>query len=168
MSAQGDKVSGCCPRFDPAALDGKTHVWDNKLFFRATVPQVFHFPLPGAVARTVTRMWDKAQAAKAAPPMEDFLLLAYDPSPWRSEYYMAITAPVPGEEEFRFSGTFVSKVFDGPYSAVPKWMKEMEEYAAARGEGIRKQFFYYTTCPKCARLYGHNYVVAFAQVERDG
>lgn len=25
--------------------------------------------------------------------------------------------------------------------------------------------FHYTTCPKCAKLHGHNYVVAFAQVE---
>ncbi|MGV8124230.1 MAG: hydrolase [Candidatus Xenobiia bacterium LiM19] len=23
----------------------------------------------------------------------------------------------------------------------------------------------FTTCPKCARIYGHNYSVAFAQVE---
>lgn len=25
--------------------------------------------------------------------------------------------------------------------------------------------FHYSTCPKCAKLHGHNYVVAFAQVE---
>lgn len=29
---------------------------------------------------------------------------------------------------------------------------------------IKAQRFYYTTCPKCAKLHGHNYVVAFAQV----
>jgi hypothetical protein len=160
-----DPVTGCCPRFEPAALDGKTHVWDNKLFMKDTVPQVFHIPLPGAVMRTVTRMWDKVQQAKAAPAMADFLLLAYDPSPWKSEYYMTIDAPVPGAAEARLSGTFLSKVFDGPYSSVPKWIKEMDSYAAARGHKVKKHYFYYTTCPKCAKLYGHNYVVAFAQVE---
>jgi hypothetical protein len=24
-------------------------------------------------------------------------------------------------------------------------------------------FFYYTTCPKCAKKHGHNYTVAFAK-----
>lgn len=160
-----DHEPPCCPRFAPAMLDDKTHVWDNKLFMMDTVPQVFHIPLPGAVMRTVTRMWDKAQQARATPQMADFLMLTHDPSPWKAEWYMAIDAPVPGAAEVRLSGTFLSKVFDGPYSSVPKWLKEMESYAAAQGHKVKKHYFYYTTCPKCAKVYGHNYVVAFAQVE---
>lgn len=27
-----------------------------------------------------------------------------------------------------------------------------------------KYYFHYTSCPKCAKIYGHNYVVAFAKV----
>ena len=28
----------------------------------------------------------------------------------------------------------------------------------------KKIYFYYTTCPKCAKKYGHNYIVSFAEV----
>ncbi len=167
MTGHGNPGKQCCPPFDPATLDGKTHVWDNKLFFMESVPQVFHLPLPWVLGRTIGRMWERAQAVKAAPAPEDFLLLTYDRSPWRAEWYLAVTAPVPGTEPVRLSGTFVSRVFEGPYSSAPKWMRAMEEYAAARGERIRRQYFYYPTCPKCARMYGRNYAVAFAQVERD-
>jgi len=125
----------CCPRFDPAPWEGRTHVWQDKLFIKDTVPQVFHIPLPGSVAKTTMRMWSKAGEAKAAPDPKDFLLLAYDPSPWKSEFYLSVTAEVPGAENAKLSGTFLSKVFDGPYNAVPKWIKEMEAYVQAVKQG---------------------------------
>ena len=59
----------------------------------------------------------------------------------------------------------MTKVFDGPYSAVPKWIKEMDAYVKSQGKQPLKYYFYYTTCPKCIKVHGHNYVVAFAQVE---
>jgi hypothetical protein len=164
MTDQSTPAIGCCPPFDPATLDGKTHIWQDKLFISDTVPQFFHIPLPGAVLRTVVRMWDAAQAARAVPKRADFLMLACDRSPWTLEWYMSVSAPVPGAAEVRLSGTFLSKVFDGPNLAVPKWRKAMENYAAARGHTVEKHYFYYATCPKCAKLYGHNYVVAFARI----
>jgi hypothetical protein len=78
---------------------------------------------------------------------------------------MTVTKEVPDALNVRLSGNFLSRVFDGPYNAVPKWFKEMEDYARKSGKKAIKQYFYYTTCPKCAKKYGHNYVVAFAQVE---
>ena len=45
-----------------------------------------------------------------------------------------------------------------------EWIKEMAEYVAEKGKTVKKYYFYYTTCPKCAKTYGHNYVVAFAKV----
>lgn len=159
------ETEACCPKFDTGSWDEKTFVWEDKLFIKDTIPQVFHFPLPGLVNRTMQRMWKKAVDAKATPDIEDFLLLAYDPSPWKCEYYMAVTAEVPDAENAKISGTFLSKVFDGPYNNVPQWIKEMEEYVQAKGKKTKKYYFYYTTCPKCAKIYGHNYVVAFAEVE---
>ena len=40
----------------------------------------------------------------------------------------------------------------------------MKKYVAAKGKALRKLYFYYTTCPKCAAKYGKNYVVLLAQV----
>jgi hypothetical protein len=164
MNREKVKVDACCPVFDPALWDEKTHVWEKKLFIKDIVPQLFHQPLPWSVNRTIQRMWNKALEADAAPEMKEFLLLAYDPSPWKSEFYMTVTKEIPGTENVQLSGTFLSKVFDGPYNAVPKWIEEMSQYVHSSGKTGGKYYIYFTTCPKCARLYGHNYAVVFAEV----
>lgn len=155
----------CCPKFDPTLWDEKTHVWQDKLFILDTVPQLFHIPLPWSVGRTIGGLWKIAQEAEATPDVKDFLMIAYDPSPWKSEFYLAVTKEVPGAKNAKLSGTFLSKVFDGPYNDVPKWIKEMDKYVVSQGKKTLKYYFYYTTCPKCAKKHGHNYVVAFAQVD---
>ena len=106
-----------------------------------------------------------AQEAGAAPELNDFLFLTYDPSPWKSELYLAVTKEVPTSDNVKFTGEFLSKVFDGPYNAVPKWVKEMDTYVASQGKKVKKYYFYFTTCPKCAKIYGHNYAVIFAEIE---
>ena len=62
------------------------------------------------------------------------------------------------------SGTFHTKVFEGPYRNMSVWIKEMNEYVESKGEKVEKLYFYYTVCPKCAKHYGKNYVVIFAKV----
>ncbi len=160
-----EKTNVCCPPFDTAPWDEKTHVWTDKLFIKDSIPQIFHMPLPGVMGKTIGRMWNIAQANDASPDLKDFLLLAYDPSPWKSEFYMAVTKEIPSADNVKFSGTFLSKVFDGPYNHVPRWIKEMEKYISDQGKKTKKYYLNYTTCPKCAKLHGHNYVVAFAEVE---
>ncbi|MEA1876850.1 MAG: hydrolase [Bacteroidota bacterium] len=34
-----------------------------------------------------------------------------------------------------------------------------------KGKTLKQMYFYYTTCPKCTKEHGHNYVVGFAQVD---
>jgi len=34
----------------------------------------------------------------------------------------------------------------------------------SEGRMVKKVYFFYTTCPKCAKAYGKNYVVVLAQV----
>jgi hypothetical protein len=75
-----------------------------------------------------------------------------------------VTKEVPNAENVKLSGTYITKVFDGPYNAVPKWIKETNHYVTQKGKTVKRYYFYYTTCPKCAKIYGHNYVVAFAEV----
>lgn len=154
----------CCPRFDPEPWQNKTHVWQEKLFIKDSIPQFFHIPFPKALNKVIQRMWEKAKASDAAPEIKDFLLLAYDPSPWKSELYMAVNREVPDIENIRMTGTFISKVFDGPYSGVPKYIKEMDRYLSGIGKKSKKYYFYFTTCPKCAKKQGHNYIVAFSEV----
>ena len=155
----------CCPRFNTEPWDETEHDWSDKPFIRDSVRQFLHRPIPSAMKKTIGRMWSMAKGSDSAPGNEDFLLLAYDPSPWKSELYMAVTKEVPGADNVRLSGRYLTKVFDGPYSSPPIWIKDMERFVKARGEKAKRYFFYFTTCPRCAKIHGHNYAVVFAEVE---
>ena len=126
MEKQTGEATQCCPKFDPEPWDDKEIIWKDKLFIRDFVRQFMHMPLPSVFAKTVGRMWQMIQDAGANPDIKDFLMLSYDPSPWKSELYMNVTKEVPNAENIKLSGTYLSKVFDGPYNAVPKWIKEMD------------------------------------------
>jgi hypothetical protein len=158
------KDSECCPKFDPGPWQEKELVWKDKPFIKETVPQFMHIPLPGTFGKAVGRMWKKIEDAQAKPDMNDFIMLSAESSPWKGEIYITTTKEVPNAENVKLSGTYLTKVFDGGYNDVPKWIKEMDPFVAARGKSVKKWFFYYTTCPKCAKKYGHNYVVTFAAV----
>jgi hypothetical protein len=154
----------CCPRFDPEPWQEKELIWNERSFIRETVPQFMHIPLPGTFGKAVGRMWKKIEEAQAKPDTKDFIMLSTESSPWKGEIYITTTKEVPGAENVRLSGTYFTKVFDGPYNDVPKWIKAMTPYLIQKGKSVRKYYFYYTTCPKCAKKYGHNYVIAFAEV----
>ncbi len=156
-----DNETGCCPRFDPEPWDEKTFQFDEKPFVKVTTINFFHTPLNmGSVTK---KTWKKIKEANADSP-EEFALLSHDPSPWRGEHYFTTTKEVPGANNVKLSGTFLTKVFEGPYREAGSWAKEMEEYVKSQGEELKNLYFYYTTCPKCAKYYGKNYVVGFAQV----
>ena len=91
-------------------------------------------------------------------------MLSHELSPWRAEHYFAVTKDVPGAEMVTLSGNFLAKVFEGPFKDAGKWCKELTKFVESQGKQIRKCFFFYTTCPKCAKNYGKNYVVGFAQI----
>lgn len=152
----------CCYPLDTTLWEEKTHVWKEKLFLKDTVRQIMHIPLN--MSAVVKRMFKKIEEADAMPQVKDFLMLAYDPSPWKSEIYMTVTKNITSGEMAKISGTFISKVYDGPYNHVPKWIKDMDEYLASKNEKALKYYFHYAYCPKCAKKYKHNYCVAFAQI----
>lgn len=156
----------CCHKFDPAPWDEKTHKWKDKLFMKNSIFQFMHMPIPFFYARKITDMWSKIKEAGADVESKNFLMLAHDPSPWKVELFMNVTKEVPGAEHARFSGTFLTKVFDGPFSEIRNWIVEMEQFVKSRGNKTKKLYFYYTTCPKCAKKYGHNYVVGFSEIEQ--
>ena len=153
----------CCYPFDPSLWNGKTHVWKDKLFLQDEVRQIMHIPIN--MTSIVNRMFKKIEKADAMPEVKDFLMLAYDPSPWKSEIYMTVTKPVHGGKMASLSGTFISRVYDGPYNHVPQWIEDMDKYLASNMKKSLRYYFHFAYCPKCVKKYGHNYCIAFAQVE---
>jgi len=78
--------------------------------------------------------------------------------------YIEVTKDIQGAEMASISGKFLSKVFEGPYRDVRKWIEEMKTFARSRDRTLQKLYFFYTTCPKCAKKHGKNYVAILAQV----
>ena len=156
-----ESETGCCPRFDPEPWNEKELHWDNKLFIKDKVRCLFHMPL--TFGKAMLRCMKKMEAADAYTPKPP-LVLSDHTSPWNMDLYIEVSKNVPNTENTAFSGTYLSKVFEGPYKNARLWCDQMAEWVTAQGQENKKQLVYYTTCPKCAKHYGKNYVVYFAQV----
>jgi hypothetical protein len=62
------------------------------------------------------------------------------------------------------SGNFVSRVFDGGYNSIPKFVKIMDEYLAETGKKAKDYYIHYAYCPSCAKKFGRNYMILFAKL----
>lgn len=155
-----DQTDECCARFDPHPWDEQTLVWDGRRFVKDRVRSFLHIPLNfGGVMR---RNMAAIKAAGARGPST--VVLCDENSLWGADVYIEVSKDVPGMQMATISGTFLSKVFEGPYSKMRTWIEQMKTFVAGRGKPIQRLYFYYTTCPKCARKYGKNYVAILAQV----
>lgn len=152
--------TGCCPRFNPKPWMGKKIKWKNKLFVKTRTRSFFHIPLNiGSVMKKTTEKMDNVGAISPG-----FMGLFDENSLWGADVYIAATRKVPEAQMAKISGTFLTKVFEGSYMNAGKWAKEMEAYVKKKGKRIKKMYFYYTTCPRCAKYYGKTYTVIFAQI----
>ena len=91
-------------------------------------------------------------------------MLSGEESMWGSNIYIAVEKDFTGAEVAKISGTFLTKVFEGPYKDMGKWIRDMNTFLETKGKTAKKMCFYYTTCPKCAKVYGKNYVVILSEV----
>ena len=152
--------TGCCPRFNPEPWDEKEVTFKDRLFVKDHVTSFFHIPLN--FGKVMVRNLEKIQAADALEP--EPIMLSDEKSLWGSDIYIAVSRDVPGAETVKISGTFLTKVFEGPYKDIRQWIQEMKAWLESKAANVKKMYFFYTTCPKCAKYYGKNYVVILAQV----
>ncbi len=150
----------CCPRFEPGPWDGKMVEWSNKRFIKDKVRTVFNIPVNfGSVMK---RLNERVEGANAKMP--DWLCLSDHTSKWNMDVYLAVDKVVPGAENVRLSGKFLSKVYEGPFKDTGKWCEDFSRYTKGKGLEIKKWYMWYTTCPKCSKKFGKNYVVILGQV----
>jgi DNA modification methylase len=150
----------CCPEFHPEPWDGKVLEWDDKRFVKDSVFTILHMPLN--FGRVMRRLDEKVRGAGAEVP--DWLCLSDHTSRWNMDVYMAVDREIPNQENVTLSGKYLSKVYEGPYKDTGRWCEDFENYARERGFEIRKWYMWYTTCPRCAKKYGKNYVAIIAEV----
>jgi len=44
--------------------------------------------------------------------------------------------------------------------------ESLHEYVIEKGYKVNKTYFFYTTCPKCAKHYGKNYTIGLVEVSK--
>ena len=152
--------TGCCPRFNPAPWQNKTHKWKNKLFIKGTLFSLFYIPL--GMNGFMMKNMELMNKAGAKNP-ESICIFDYS-SPFSLDLYIATDRSVPGAQMAKLSGNYLSRVYEGDYKETGKWVKDMQSYAKGKGLALKKLLFSYTTCPACAKAYGKNYVVLFAKI----
>ncbi len=147
--------TGCCPEFDPKGWDGRHLVFEDQPFVRATTRSLMHVPLN--MGTVFTRVQEHIEDA-GAQDKDSYFVMSHDISQSESEHFFAVTKDVPGEEMVRLSGEFIARVFEGPYRRAKNWDHDMRVAAEAAGHTAKNVYMFYTTCPKCAKAYGKNYV----------
>lgn len=156
-----NKETGCCAKLDEARWDCQEFVWKEKPFVKDHIREFFHVPLNfGSVMARDHAAIEQAQAYAPEP-----LWLVDEVSPWGSDIYTATDRAVPDMQTEYLSGTFMTKVFTGPFRDIGSWIAQTETFVKAHGKEVDKLYFFYATCPKCAKHFGKNQVVAFAKVK---
>jgi hypothetical protein len=155
------KSTECCPKFDPRPWDGKAFEWKGKKFIKDKVFTLFYMPINfGGV---ITKMMKKVEASGAK--CQDWMCLSDHTSKWNMNLYVAVDKDVPDAENATLGGKYFSKVYEGPFKDTGKWVRDFGAEANKRELGLKKMYLWYTTCPKCAKKYGKNYVVIVGQLD---
>jgi hypothetical protein len=158
MKTEKDEI--CCPKFDPNPWEDQLIEWDKKQFIKGTVRTFIYLPLN--FGKVMTRLDE--QITQATAQSSDCMCLSDHTSKWKMNIYLAVNKPILGCKNTTISGEFYSKVYEGDFKNTDKWMKESEKAAEQKGYDIQKWYMWYTTCPKCAKKYGKNYVVILGQL----
>jgi hypothetical protein len=161
MTTKPQSDSICCPEFDPIPWDDKVVEWENKKFIKDKVCTLFYMPIN--FGKAMKRIFDLFSKVGADVP--DYLCLSDHTSRWNMDLYLATDKEISGAENTTISGKFYSKVYEGPFKDTGKWCKDFENVAKSKGYTIKKWYMWYTTCPKCAKKYGKNYVAIIGQIK---
>jgi len=156
-----EKETMCCPSFNTKEWDNKLFKWDNKKFIKSKVFTFMFMPINfGRVIAKLQRLVEESGAK-----MEDYLCLSDHTFKWNMDILLAVDREIKGAENVTLTGEFYSKVYEGLFNDTGKWCKDFEEDMNKKNYKIKKMYMWYTTCPKCAKKYGKNYVVIIAEIQ---
>jgi hypothetical protein len=149
----------CCPPFDPKPWQKKIVSFDHQKFVKVKVRTFNHMPLNFGSVMTKEQRQIEAAGAKVV----DNIALSNHLSKWTMEVLIAVDKEVPGMKMAMLTGKFLSNVYEGPFKDTALWCKDFERLAKEEGFVFSTWYMWYTTCPKCAKKYGKNYVVILGQ-----
>lgn len=154
--------TGCCAIPNVKAWDKREVEFSDEHFIRMYTRSILFMPLN--MAKVMKQIHDLAEEAGAMMPPQDVMILSREMSPWKAEQLYRVTKPVDGADNVVLNGTFEAMVFEGPFQDAGKWQKALQQYVQDRGKTLKHTYFFYTTCPNCAKHYGKNYTIGLAEV----
>lgn len=154
--------TGCCAVPNVQDWQDKTHKFEDRHFIRLHTKSFMYMPLN--MAKIMKKLDQTTENANAKLPMVQTMILSRDLSPWKAEQLYGVRGPVEGADNVTLSGDFYSQVYEGPYKEAGKWHKQLVQAVIEMGKQPNEIYFCYTTCPKCLKHYGKNYVIGLAKI----
>ena len=154
--------TGCCTLPNVAAWDEQEVTFEDKPFIRMQTRSFLHVPLN--MSKVMTALQAAAETAGVEMPPQEAMILSRELSAWKAEQLYAVSKEIPGMDNVTLNGTFMTKVYEGPFQNAKKWHEDLMSYVKKSGREAKDTYFFYTTCPKCAKHYGKKYGIGFAAV----
>jgi len=151
----------CCQRLSPLEWDRKEIVWRDKPFYSSRYRAFLHVPIN--IGKKIAQgMKIIEEAGLSAEPM----VLSRNDTMWGAEILIPVSRK---DNRFRtelVTGRFLTRLFEGHYGDIRKWIKETKNYCREKGFSAKEFIFWYATCPKCAKKSNDMVqVVVLARVE---
>jgi effector-binding domain-containing protein len=154
------KKSECCPQINLSLWENRMLDWNDKRFVKEKVFTLFYMPLNfGSVMKRIMKRLEESGATS-----QEMLCLSDHTSKWNMDIYIDVDKEVKGAENVVLKGKYFSKVYEGDFKNTEKWCDDYKRYIKEKGMAVKKWFMWYTTCPKCAKKYGKNYVAIICEV----
>ena len=115
--------------------------------------------------RAMTRTLQRISDADAKVAREDMMVLSVCISPWDSDVFVSVAKENMSHDTVeKIPGRFTAKAFEGEYSNMGTWAKEVQESVTKEtGKGFQKTSAMYFNYPTCPKKYGKNHVVILGQ-----
>lgn len=149
----------CCSPFDPKPWEKKFVSFDDQFFMKVKVRSFNSIPLNFGSVMKKAKQRIEGTGAKVV----DSIALSNRVSKWTMEVFIAIDKEIDSLKPIKLPGKFLSNVYEGPFKDTAIWCKDFELLAKEKEFTINTWYMWYTTCPKCAKKYGKNYVVILAR-----
>lgn len=159
---EADNVTGCCPVFHPEEYDNQVFDLSDYQFIKDSTLSFMYMPVN--MDKVFTHAMNAINEDKQAYT-DRYLILSKDINAFKCDHYFLTKGDVRGYETHKLEGKYRTKVYDGEFKDIPNWIKLFEKDLKENNEAFSDLYVFYTNCPNCAKVYGHNYVVLFGRIE---
>ena len=152
--------SDCCRILAAAEWDKKEIIWRDKPFYESRYRAFFHVPVN--IGKKIAEGMKKISEAGLAA---ESMVLVKNEGLFGADILIPIAKKTNIFETELITGKFLTRIFEGHYGDMRRWIKETKKYCREKGFSPKEFIFWYAICPKCAKKYGDKVqVVVFARI----